>query len=162
SAHFEQIPAFGLVACRKCRHAVWPDAVGAHLRGGEHRMSRRQAQAVSDKLIELWGDRLLRRPAELEVPASVEAAIPQLPIFPDGLLCEVESDRCRFVCRNENRIRNHCRDAHGWTKQGRGGRPSKADQLRAAGKEPWRRGVRCQRFFPSRHASQFFAVMMER
>lgn len=71
----------------------------------------------------------------------------------DGLACQ----DCRYVVRELRRIKKHYRERHRWInprKRGRYGdnaaRPEEAT--------PWRTGVRCQRFFPSRVASGWFEI----
>lgn len=150
---FDEIPEYGLIACSRCRYAVWPAAAKGHLKR-EHQMGDEQAAAIASELEELWGAGAARHQDDVAVPEAVPAAIPQLALFKDGLRC----DACPYVCRNRDHMRKHCNKVHGWAKQGRRGRPSKDAELRAAGSEPWRTGVWCQRFFPSRQCSQYFTV----
>ena len=43
---FKEMADVGLVACAKCKHAVWPKMIRAYLQGAEHRLSKKEAAGV--------------------------------------------------------------------------------------------------------------------
>ena len=101
----------------------------------------------------------LRYPIELAVPQIVEQAIPELPIYSDGLKCEAEPDQCYYICRSLKKIREHCRQSHGWKKVNKRGRVSRSKAAKLEETRPWPwRTVQCQRFFASRTGSAYFEV----
>lgn len=71
----------------------------------------------------------------------------------DGLRC----NECGFIVRTPQGIQRHCRKQHGWENDWRKG-GNMAKRAREEREVPWTTGVRCQRFFRSRAASQWFEV----
>jgi hypothetical protein len=149
-----------LLVCtaKSCQHVVWPKEVRAHCTGKKHRMGSKDAQAMAGQF--KHDGCLLQQPDELEIPRFVTSAIPQLPLYTDGLRCEVEPEKCYYICRRENGMRDHCRTEHGWTRFERGGRYSRVQEARARRERPWPwRSATCQRFAVSGERAKFFEVL---
>jgi RecQ family ATP-dependent DNA helicase len=119
-------------------------------------MSIQDTKAISDQYSSQV--KYLQDASELEIPQSNVEAIPQLPVFLDGILCEINPNQCHYICRNKTKMRNHCSQAHGWTRFRQTGRPTSSRAAEKASQPlPWR-VVHCQRFFISREGSVFFEV----
>ena len=62
--------------------------------------------------------------SEIQVPIQVIAPISQLPVYSDGLLCQLDAARCCKVLRSVKAIKNRRKDVHSWSVASRGGRAS--------------------------------------
>lgn len=157
TAYFYYQVQYRLVICKECRHAVWPDQVEGHLQGKHHRVGRKQAELIGNEVRDWHG--LITSPSELEVPVQVGQPIAELPLHEDGLLCRLEPGKCRYIYRNKKGIKNHWSREHSWSTLSRKGRSGKSKEDTAERRfQEAARPVRCQRFFPSRHGSQYFEV----
>ncbi|OTB09686.1 hypothetical protein K445DRAFT_28399, partial [Daldinia sp. EC12] len=151
---FYYLSDYRVVICTRCRYACLSSEVDAHLRRLEHaniiRARRieivRAVQAIPE--IRRTQDDLLDFP----YPPPTSPAIPQLPPpANDGLGCQ----ECSYVVRANSMMRAHYRKQHDWVNNRKSGRLRKGI---AAPPRPWRTGVRCQRLFTHRRASQWFEV----
>jgi hypothetical protein len=93
------------------------------------------------------------------VPIQVVAPISQLPVYSDGLLCQLDQDHCSKVLRSTEAMRKHWQGVHSWSVASKGGRPSqvaqKEIQLRV---DKGCRRVHCQRLLIQGPGSQYFEV----
>ena len=81
-----------------------------------------------------------------------------LPVFQDGLMCQLNDHECRDILRSKEAMKNHWRVGHSW-KVGRRGRPSQIQQRAIeTGEREGCKPVHCQRFFVQGTESQFFEV----
>ncbi|GME31215.1 uncharacterized protein LTHEOB_12917, partial [Neofusicoccum parvum] len=120
-------------------------------------MGRKQAELVGNEVGGWYG--LIISPSELQVPARVQQPIAELPLFEDGLLCQREPGSCQYICRSKRIMKDHWREEHGWSL--RGGKGRLARRVEESLEERfWKaaKRVRCQRFFPTFHGSQYFEV----
>jgi uncharacterized C2H2 Zn-finger protein len=154
--YFEHVAEYSIVACRECRYAVWPGQIESHLQG-QHKVSYKQAEIVGEQ-IRNWAG-LLQYPSELEVPGGVSRPVPQLAMYTDGLLCQLDSGQCSRIFRSSKSLKKHWRIDHGWSASGRQGQPSQTRQksMQAQIEKAYQQ-VHCQRLFNSRHGSQYFEV----
>ncbi|KAK7178346.1 hypothetical protein PSPO01_15608 [Paraphaeosphaeria sporulosa] len=154
--YFEHLPEYSLAICRECRHGVLPSQVPHHLQR-HHRVPRKEADSIAEE-VGRWAG-VIQYASQLEVPQRAVAPTSQLPIYTDGLMCELEPDRCRQVFRSAEVMRKHWQKAHHWSPATRGGRPSQVAQKRIAlrSKQGHRR-VHCQRLFVQGPGSQYFEV----
>jgi ankyrin repeat protein len=98
-------------------------------------------------------------PDEFLFPAAVIPRLPQLPLYTDGLQCQLAPATCRQICRGIDQMRGHWREAHSFVpgKQQDGSRvPDRATLVarRSAAAQP----MCCQKFFRTRRYSNCFAV----
>jgi hypothetical protein len=100
---------------------VLPSQVESHLQRA-HRVKGKQAEIVADE-VSSWAG-LIGYGSELEVPSQVIRAIQQLPVYADGLMCQIDPDRCCRIFRSAHTIRDYWREVHHWSVAGKGGRPS--------------------------------------
>jgi hypothetical protein len=107
--YFEYVAEYSIAACQECRYAVWPDQIESYLQE-QHRVSRKQADIVREQ-IRSWAG-LLQYPSELEVPGGVPQPVPQLPVYADGILCQLYPSGCQYVVRSKEAIRKHWRTSH--------------------------------------------------
>ena len=156
--HFEHLVGYGLVKCKECPYAVWPDQIAGHLCGKHHKMKRSTADAIAET-VQSWPG-LMQYPGEFEVPTSVEQPIPQLPLYDDGLLCQLDPERCKWIFRKMTSMKKHWRKQHQWSARNgrRGGSGSAKKQRMEAQLESAYRTVHSQRFFQGYHGSQYFEV----
>ena len=143
-----------LIVCRKCQHAIWPAQLQSHLQGPHHRMKIKEAEPIV-KTTQSWPN-LIEYPIELNIPTQVNSAIPHLAIHHDGLLCDIQPERCQYICRSEKFMKTHCKQKHDWSMQSRKGRPGKSTSGSVT--KSWKTVV-CQRFFNHQHGSQYFQVI---
>jgi superfamily II DNA helicase RecQ len=147
---------YQVAVCNECRYAVWPSQVKGHLQE-QHKIQRREAEAVGED-VRSWPG-LIQYYGELVLPSQIRDPIAELSLYDNGLLCQLEPARCRYIARSTESIRKHWREAHGWSAARKRGRPSRiqAQGVQAQVQEGCRQ-VYCQRFFTSRNGSQYFEV----
>jgi hypothetical protein len=93
--YFDHLAVYGLVVCKECQYAVWPEEIKGHLHGKHHRLLRKAAEKIAEE-IHGWPG-LIPFASELEVPFRVDTPIPQLPLFEDGLKCRLEPGKYRYI-----------------------------------------------------------------
>jgi hypothetical protein len=96
--YFVRLPTFPVVICRQCQYGVWPNSIASHLKGSAHQVKHKEAQQVQEA-IQQW-DGIQHDSSQLELPLVLDERIPQLPIYPEGLLCWREYPQCRFIARS--------------------------------------------------------------
>ena len=144
-----------MVACKECKHMVWPNQIAGHLqnKGNAHRARRRDAMRMQRE-IEEWPD-LLQYSDELPLVNEIRQPISELHIHRDGLRCIIDPDQCRYICRVEGSMKSH------WTQKHPNSRGRRGARTLAARTEPverpWKQ-VACQRFFAQGRGSQYFEV----
>ncbi|KAK5020508.1 hypothetical protein LTR60_000449 [Cryomyces antarcticus] len=154
---FEHLVEYQLAICKRCGHAVWLEQIESHLTGKQHRIGRKKAVSTAEG-VRRWSG-LIQYPSELRVPDYVEQAISHLPLHQDGLLCQLDPTRCRYVCWDLRTIKWHWRQVREWSVGKKRGRPAQSKGRKVEkGSHKAARHVQCQRFFPSRHGSQYFEV----
>jgi ribosomal protein L32E len=96
-------------------------------------------------------------PSPLELPITMDQAIPELEEHPDGLLCVQEP--CRFITRSLDRMKRHWREDHGWRiPQGNGRRLKQECQRVAITVKAGYQTIICQQIFPSQYGSQYIQI----
>ena len=146
-----------VVICKECRYAIWPDQIKGHLQGKQHRTPGKEAGAIAEE-VQQWPG-VVRYSSEFEVPIRIDQPITELPLYKDGLMCQLEPGHCSYICRDPKSIREHWRRQHAWSVRKRRG--GSGPDKKAAVRRRLRQGaktVHCQRFFPSRHGSSYFEV----
>jgi hypothetical protein len=153
------LPEYQIIVCTgsNCRHAVWPSEVRQHFRGIYHRLDKVELRELT-RIVQAL-NQLAHKPSELPSLQTLSQPIPCLNIYYDGLLCQLTPECCRYICRNAKNMATHCRDQHSWTKYASQGRPTNTTRRLTERTVPsaWRQTA-CQRLFPSRHGSSFFAI----
>ena len=158
SEYFYHVPLYRIAICKTCSYAVWPNEAGSHLKGRSHRLPSPIAAASVQELY-AWPN-LYLSPAGFELPAVVERAISELPLYEDGYRCRLDPERCSIIRRSRKTLRVHWSEVHQWSVAGRRGAPSLAqrdevERRRLHGAEP----VCCQRFFDHGEHSSYVAVL---
>ncbi|EXJ79514.1 hypothetical protein A1O3_07793 [Capronia epimyces CBS 606.96] len=108
---FQYSACIQLPICRQCRHAVWPEKVADHVRRREHRLSARDARHVQKQVSE-WPHLLHDRDVIVKIHEYIRRPVPELDIFTDGKLCNIQTERCRYVCRDEASMKVHWAQHH--------------------------------------------------
>ena len=155
--YFERIAEYPVAVCKECRYAVWPNQIEGHLRK-LHKQPLRRAKTIANA-IQQWAN-LLQQPSQLERIINRIDAIPQLPVYDDGMLCLLDTEHCQHIARTLDSIKLHWRNRHdGWSVGKKRGRPGdcREKRLQEHLQRSYRR-VYCQRLFGSRHGSQYFEV----
>ena len=154
--HFEHLAEYSIAVCKECRHGVLPSHIKSHLQRA-HKVKQKQAEEIAEQ-VRSWPG-LMEYASEIQVPRQVVAPISQLPVYSDGLLCQVDQDRCSKVLRSTEAIRKHWQRVHSWSVASRGGRPSQVAQkdIQLRVDEGCRR-VHCQRLLIQGLGSQYFEV----
>jgi superfamily II DNA helicase RecQ len=152
--YFVQLPQFGLLICRECKYAVWPDQIDRHLRGNRHELQVKIRRRIISE-IESWTN-LIQNRLDFKPPLFVDEIIPELRVYHDGLECACEE----LVCRDEKYMKKHLKATHEWMATTKKGGLSKSEATIAREKfnRTVTRNVTCQRFFPSRQHSQYIKV----
>lgn len=157
---FVHLPDYQAIVCTspECKYAVLPIHVDSHLSSPRHNYNREQREQVIQEISQIEG--LIQDTRGLEsftFPKPTSPAVPELrAVMSDGLQCRL----CSHICRNERRMRAHCKDIHKWINDRKKGRPSyKKRQSKV--ERPWISGVHCQQFFSQGPKSQLFEVMRE-
>jgi hypothetical protein len=89
--YFEHLASYSLAICKECRHGVLPSQVKSHLQR-THRINRKQAELIAED-VSSWAG-IIEYASELEVPSQAIQAIQQLPVYADGLMCQIDLDYC--------------------------------------------------------------------
>nr|GEZ17793.1 RecQ helicase L2 [Tanacetum cinerariifolium] len=156
SKHFEHVVEYALAVCRECRHGVLPSHVKSHVQRA-HPAKRKQAKAIAEE-VGSWAG-LIQYASELEVPSQVIKPIHQLPVYEDGLMCQVDPDHCRRVFRKPEGIRKHWRNVHSWSAAEKGGHPTRVQQKDIQERiSKHSKKVHCQRLLVQGQGSQYFEV----
>jgi hypothetical protein len=156
---FIHLPQYSVIVCRKCKYAVLPSQIDAHLKNKKkHRYNKEERQTIIQEIAKLPG--LIQSEAQLEAfqfPPKTVISIPKLKApRPNGLKCRL----CEYVICHPQLIQEHCRAVHRWENEWKKGRPSyKKRQVEP--EWPWISGVHCQQFFKQGPKSGFFEVMGE-
>ena len=103
--YFDHIPAWRVIVCKACRHAVWPGEVQGHLQGKQHRISKKDAIQIAEE-VEQWPG-IVQYPTEFEVPVYIDKPVPELPLYEDGFKCELAPAQCSHICRGQASMRVH-------------------------------------------------------
>jgi hypothetical protein len=156
--HFEHLAEYSIAICKECRHGVLPSHIKSHLQRA-HKVKHEQAEDIAER-VRSWS-RLIEYASELQAPSQVIPLISQLPVYRDGLLCQLDAACCCKVLRSAKAMKKHWQGAHNWSVASKGGRPSqvaqKDIQLRI---DKGRRRVHCQRMFIQGPGLQYFEVQL--
>jgi superfamily II DNA helicase RecQ len=156
SQYFEHVVEYQIAVCRECRHGVLPSHIESHVRRlhkVEHAEAKRIAEAVHG-----WAG-VAEYASEVQVPSQVVEPIPELPMFADGKLCQLDPDGCHKVFRSVKAIKEHWRQVHEWSTAGKRGRPGRVSKKRMQERRDKGFGaVLCQRLFVQGQGSQYFQV----
>ncbi|KAI5456174.1 hypothetical protein BGZ63DRAFT_396922 [Mariannaea sp. PMI_226] len=146
---------YRVVVCKTCGFACVAKEVISHLQVRHRDIVPSDRRKIAEEVGRI--PNIIRSQPQLvefRFPPPTADPIPFLsPPHNDGLRCR----QCPYVGRQRQRIQAHCHQNHNWQNPGNRGRPSK-DSLRLESELPWQSGVQCQRFFPSRAASNWFEV----
>jgi RecQ family ATP-dependent DNA helicase len=144
-----------MVACKECKHIVWPNQIAGHLQNKDnaHRAKRRDATRMQRE-VEEWPD-LLQYSDELPLVNEIRPPISELHVHRDGLRCIIDPDQCKYICRVEGSMKSHLTQKHPNSRGRRGARTLVSRE--APVKKPWKQ-VACQRFFVQGRGSQYFEV----
>jgi hypothetical protein len=154
--YFEHLAEYSIAICKRCRHGVLPSHVKSHLQRA-HKVKHKQAEEIADGVYTWFG--LIEYASELQEPSQVVPPISQLPVYSDGLVCQLDTAHCSKVLRSVEAMKKHWREVHSWSVASKGGRPSKVAQkeVEMRRKEGCRR-IHCQRLFVQGPGSQYFEV----
>ena len=158
---FEYYPPFRVVICTRCQGGIPNPGLQAHLKRFHPDLLSSRRQAV----LQYFTDEVSLAPSEdllSLLPRHLDAPIPNIPIFEDGLRCrQCDSTPPRpYIGRSEENLRRHCQSAHKYYKYRGRGRPSTASaRNRRSESDPWHCGVRCQRLFTAGLGSFFLEII---
>lgn len=119
-------PKFGVLICTRCKFAVRPGTVGAHLFN-----LHRDEVTLSERrdCIEVWGNKPIQPASviqQLDLPVDTPP-IPNLALYHNGIRCLL-CDKRAYICGEISSMRRHLKNAHAWESGSKGGRPSKTVQ----------------------------------
>jgi hypothetical protein len=119
---FEHLAKYSVAICRECRQGVLPSHIESHLQR-VHRIKQKQAKHIAEK-VRGWSG-LTQYASEITVPSRLPESISQLPMYNDGLLCQLDPTRCCKVLRSADAMRKHWQRAHSWSVANNCGSPSR-------------------------------------
>ena len=155
---FIYLTRFRIAVCRTCRFAVWPRQARTHLTDHHREIPAKTRQRIADEL-GAWPE-ICHRLEDLRAPAGVPNPLPGLPLFTDGLQCQLDPRACCYIARSLGTLRQHWRQTHQWTAGPRGGlRNTQALQVSAQRRNDAYRSVWCQRFFIASGGTPYFEVV---
>jgi hypothetical protein len=156
--HFQHLAGYSIAICKDCRHGVLPSHIKSHLHRA-HKVKDKQAENIAER-VRSWAG-LIECASEIQVPSQVIPPISQLPVYSDGLLCQLDAAYCFKVLRSIKAMKNHWREVHDWSVGSKGGHLSqlaqKKIQLRI---DEGCRRVHCQRLLIQGPGSQYFEVQL--
>src|SRR5215211_2548663 len=155
--YFQHLAEYQVAICKECQYAVWPDQIEGHLQE-QHKIKRKDASEIGLE-VRSWAG-VIQYPSEFVAPSQIVAPHTQLPVYADGLLCQLNPSQCQRVLRSAKSMKKHWHNDHqGWSAGKKRGRPSRIKEkgLQARMEQGYTR-VYCQRLFGSRHGSQYFQV----
>jgi hypothetical protein len=152
---FVQLRGYPFVVCTTCEFPCVGGQVATHLRKYHATIPSDKRQKITKDIQAIPG--IVVNQADLVGFQYPPPTVDPIPFIArprkDGLRC----NECSFIVRTYQGIQRHCRERHGWVNdwQKGGDVAKRAKQQRVC---PWTTGVRCQRFFRSHAASQWFEV----
>jgi hypothetical protein len=102
--HFEHLVEYSIAICKECRHGVLPSHIRSHLQHA-HKVKQKQAKDIAERVCSWPG--LVEYVSKIQVPSQVIAPISQLPVYSDGLLCQLDVACCCKVLRSVKAIKNY-------------------------------------------------------
>lgn len=158
---FIHLPEFRVIICKKCQFAVLPSEIDAHFtREPVHGLNKESRRFIKERVLRIDGliqNKQTLSQVRFKYPPPNTMAIPGLEKpRTDGLGCtlEISGERCQFVSRFEQPMREHYRDVHHWVNPRKRGRPKRDLEKEV----PWEKRVHCQRFFTHGLHSNLFRV----
>jgi hypothetical protein len=107
--HFEHLAPYSIAICKECRHSVLPSHIKSYLQHA-HKVKQKRAEDIAESVRSWLG--LVEYASEIQVPSQVVAPLSQLPVYLDGLLCQLDTARCYKVLRSVKAIKNYWREVH--------------------------------------------------
>src|SRR5688572_16859903 len=104
AAYFDHLQQYSLAVCKRCRYGVLPSHVESHLRRA-HKVHQKEAELAAAEISDWAG--LAEYASDITVPKVVVQPIPELPVFADGMLCQIDPHSCRQITRSAERMRKH-------------------------------------------------------
>lgn len=118
--YFEYLPEYRLLICKHCKHAVCLDQIRAHLRGKRHELPPKETAAAQADVQRQWAG-AAKDVTEVYIPTRVPQPIAHLPLYKDGLLCQLDYPKWHYVCRDIKTLKDHWKTVHHWTLGTQGG-----------------------------------------
>lgn len=110
---FQKLNGLPVIICKKCQHGVWPNEIIYHVKSTAH--GKKHAEAVQiQQMVQQWEDIALYA-EDVEIPHQIDQAFPELPIYPDRLLCRRNYPGCQYIGWSLKSMRNHWQTVHGWS-----------------------------------------------
>ncbi|KAI5456252.1 hypothetical protein BGZ63DRAFT_409329 [Mariannaea sp. PMI_226] len=151
---FVHLPQYSIIICQICQFACLSHEVPRHLQQRHGNIEIAERQRVGQRVLGI--PELLRNVddlGKLAIPPPSKEPIQFLaPPRSDGLQCR----KCHYISRHVQKMQEHCRETHNWQNPRSAGRPLSGTETTV--ELPWRDGIYCQRFFPSRAGSRWFEV----
>ena len=153
---------YRVTTCQKCMHVILSSQIMAHFQSSKHRWTVQRARDLIT-IINEASLNLIQYFMKFEMLEYVDSVMLKLKVCTNGLICQLKSDNCRYICRNVKFMWTHCKQKHGWKQQTQRERSSKSRQIRQRRSDALKswKVVVCQRFFVQKHESQYVEVRKE-
>jgi len=160
SDYFNACLEHRVALCKLCCYAVWPDQAQSHLSDRHPDLNAQERAAVVADL-RTWPGLATSTDLTFALPAAIDTPITGLPVFSDGLQCQLQPGTCHFICRSEKGIKKHWRTSHQWSlaEGRRDGAFTVSKRLDLATRQlSAQRPVHCQRLFHHGTYARYFEV----
>lgn len=157
----EPLSQYHVVICKECKVAVLPNSQwNSHFK--KHQVGARVRQEMKNQVCK--DPNMIQDEQDLnerfQYPVN-QVALPQLPVYQDGMACNERYDGgriCRYVCRALTGMKEHYWKEHGWKNDQP---PGRSAAQRQAIQRLWREGVSCQRLFHTGSKRGYFEVQLK-
>ena len=132
---FVHLPAYCIIVCIECKHAVLPSHVDTHLKDeNKHNATKEERERIYQEVQQIEG--LIEERAELNKISFPAPSNPPIPILQkpraDGIKCQLQSENgqaCQYIICHRQDIQRHCREEHGWVNKRKKGRQEKGKEV---------------------------------
>ncbi len=143
---FTHLPAHCIVVCKTHQQGIVKSQLGAHLDKKHQEYTARTRQKIVEAVqLETSLQQWAINPDQIVYPSPETTPLPHLPVYRDGLRCEI----CGYINRSIKRIKEHYQSKHEWT-SAHVGRPLNTQRL-------WTT-VACQKFHNTNTLGRLFQV----
>jgi hypothetical protein len=107
--YFEHIVQYQVAVCKACRHSIIPSQIQSHLQR-VHKIQQKKAEIIAEA-VRCWPS-LIEYASEIAIPDYAIPPIQQLPVYSDGLICQLDPVRCSQILRSAEAMRKHWKKRH--------------------------------------------------
>ncbi|KAB8226969.1 uncharacterized protein BDW43DRAFT_317269 [Aspergillus alliaceus] len=95
---FKKLDTIPIIIYHQCMHGVWPQEITRHLKNRVHQMANADTVAIQNTVAQWKG--IAINADTVKFPHQLARQIPELSIYPDGLLCQRKYPQYRYITRS--------------------------------------------------------------